>query len=218
MQPPAAPPPTAERTGQFRPLCPVIYLNSTELPEVVSPHRDLHRVLAEPGSPVHKHRVDDAAGHAAARTRRADADLLPRALPGHKSRSRCTVGLHTLDLIASDANQQSGTGAARSPRSQHGAGTRGIFSPGGQVTASRGGTDKERPGEFHGWRDSSFTTRILRAPQDKSTEPCKIHAIQIRGQFIVTLAPGSLRIWQLRLNDAGSSGLLFDIPPVSHLV
>ena len=65
-----------------------------------------------------------------------------------------------------------------------------------------------------GWNEDGFTTRVLRCPQDKSTQACGITAVQVRDSRIVTLAPDALRIWELFLDDSSSSGLLFDLPPV----
>ena len=68
-----------------------------------------------------------------------------------------------------------------------------------------------------GWEIENCTTRVLRTPQDNCTQPCNISALQIRGSRIVTLAPNSFRIWELSLEDSGSSGLLFDFHPVCLL-
>jgi hypothetical protein len=65
-----------------------------------------------------------------------------------------------------------------------------------------------------GWGEESYVTRVLRAPQDNSTQPCDITAIQIRGNRVITLAPGSLRFWDLFLDDSSSSGLFLHAPPV----
>jgi len=61
---------------------------------------------------------------------------------------------------------------------------------------------------------ATYVTRVLRAPQDNFAKPCDIKAIQIRASRIVTLSPGSLRFWDLVLED-NSSGLVIDIAPVS---
>jgi hypothetical protein len=70
--------------------------------------------------------------------------------------------------------------------------------------------------EWHadGWNEDGYATRVLRCPQDKSTQPCGITAVQICESRIVTMAPDALRIWELFLDDSSSSGLLFEVPPV----
>jgi len=67
----------------------------------------------------------------------------------------------------------------------------------------------------NGWADESYSTRVLRAPQDKREQPCNIEAMQISWRRIVTLSPECVRIWELLLEDNSSSGLLYCIPPVS---
>ena len=64
---------------------------------------------------------------------------------------------------------------------------------------------------------ATYVTRVLRAPQDNFAKPCDIKAIQIRASRIVTLSPGSLRFWDLVLED-NSSGLVIDIAPVSLFI
>jgi len=64
---------------------------------------------------------------------------------------------------------------------------------------------------------ATYVTRVLRAPQDNFAKPCDIKAIQIRESRIVTLSPGSLRFWDLVLED-NSSGLVIDIAPVSLFI
>jgi len=70
--------------------------------------------------------------------------------------------------------------------------------------------------ELHadGWNEDGYATRVLRCPQDKSTQPCSITAIQLCESRIVSMAPDALRIWELFLDDSSSSGLLFEVPPV----
>lgn len=65
--------------------------------------------------------------------------------------------------------------------------------------------------DHHG---DGYSTRVLRAPQDKREQPCNIEAMQISGRRIVTLTPECVRIWELLLEDS-SSGLQYCIPPVS---
>ena len=70
--------------------------------------------------------------------------------------------------------------------------------------------------EWHAdsWNEDGCATRVLRCPQEKSTQPCGITAVQICESRIVTMAPDALRIWELFLDDSSSSGLLFEVPPV----
>lgn len=73
-------------------------------------------------------------------------------------------------------------------------------------------------GHSDGWNQDCYATRVLRCPQDKSTHPCGITAIQVCESRIVTMAPDTLRIWELFLDDSSNSGLLFEVPPVFCLL
>ena len=65
----------------------------------------------------------------------------------------------------------------------------------------------------NGWNAQEFASRVLRGPQEPANQPCNILAVQIRSGRIVTLAPDSLKIWELVLGDSSSSGLLFNFSP-----
>ena len=204
----AAPPPTALRTGSCRPLCPVIDLNITELPEVVSPKRKAVT------SAFHKHR---SVRQDTASNRPMDVDLLSNTFPGQKhGRATRTAGLRELERRTQERKSEKPGSLEKHAEAQW----MQIQRPGNAMHISAqsrtmsSSTEELRSGECDGWQDESFTTRTLRAPRDKGTEPCNIHAIQIRGHFILTLAPGSFRIWHLRLDAPGTSGLLFEIHPV----